>query len=245
MVLEKIKISKILHKQEEAIRIRALRHVAITMQGLEVYAQQNRKPVEEIYNKSFEILKDILQQQIKLNIPIVTVLLLTEKQKKEEKFSRFIDELIGFFNYIKQAEYIHNNKIKISALGKWYDVPSRAVDPIKEAIAETKDYDTFFLNFCINYEGQAEIVDACKMIARQIKAGKLDVDAITKETIKDSVCSSYFLPPDLLIKTGKRKTTSGVLLWDSPNTEIFFTNRDWPEFTKHIMMQAVREYQKG
>jgi undecaprenyl diphosphate synthase len=245
MVLEKIKISKILHKQEEAIKIRALRHVAITMQGLEVFAQQNRKPVEEIYKKSFEILKDILQQQIKLNIPIITVLLLTEKQKKEEKFSKFIDELIGFFNYIKQEEYIHQNKIKISALGKWYDIPSRAVDPIKEAIAETKDYDTFFLNFCINYEGQAEIVDACKMMARQIKAGKLDVDSITKETIKDNVYSSYFLPPDLLIKTGKRKTTSGILLWDSPNTEIFFTNRDWPEFSKHILMNAVRDYQKG
>lgn len=239
------KISKILHKQEEAIKIKALRHLAITMQGLEVYAQQNKKQIEEVYKKSFELLKEVIQQQVKLNIPIMTVLLLTEKQKKEEKFLKFIDELIEFFTFIKHAEFIHKNKVKISALGKWYDLPSRAVEPIKEAIAETKDYDTFFLNFCINYDGQTEIVDACKLIARQIKANKLDVDAITKETIKENIYSSYFLPPDLLIKTGKKKTTSGLLLWDSPNTEIFLTKKDWPEFNRHTLMQAVRAYQKG
>ncbi|MBW2993613.1 undecaprenyl diphosphate synthase family protein, partial [Candidatus Woesearchaeota archaeon] len=141
--------------------------------------------------------------------------------------------------------FIHKNKIKISALGKWYDIPSRALDSIKETIAETKDYDTFFLNFCINYDGQAEIVDACKMIARQINANKLDVDSITKETIKDNIYASYFLPPDLLIKTGKKKTTSGILLWDSPNTEIFFTKKNWPDFSKSNLMSAVREFQKG
>jgi len=239
------KIKQIVKKQEETIKFHALRHLAVTVQGLEVYAQQNRKPVEEIYKKSFEMLKEVIQQQIKLNIPIVTVLLLTEKQKREEKYSKFIDELIEFFNYLKKAEYIHQNKIKISALGKWYDIPSRAVDPIKDALAETRDYDTFFLNFCVNYDGQAEIVDACKLIARQIKANKLDVDAITKETIKENIYASYFLPPDLLIKTGKKKTTAGILLWDSPNTEIFFTRKDWPEFNKHILMNAVRDYQKG
>lgn len=239
------KISRIIHKQEESLKFHALRHLAFTMQGLEVYAQQNKKPVEEIYKRSFELLKEIIQQQIKMNIPIMTILLFTEKQKREEKFSKFIDELIEFFNYLKHADFIHSNKIKVSALGKWYDIPSRAVDPIKEALTETKDYDTFFLNFCINYDGQAEIVDACRLIARQIKAGKLDAESITKETVKDNVYSSYFLPPDLLIKTGKRKTTSGLLLWDSPNTEVFFADKNWPEFTKAILMQAVRSYQKG
>ncbi len=239
------KIKQIIKKQEETLRFHALRHLAIAVLGLEVHAQQNKKPVEEIYKNSFEMLKELTEQQVKLNIPIITVLLLTEKQKKEEKFSKFIDEMIDFFNYMKQSEFIHKNKIKISALGKWYDIPSRALDSVKETIAETKDYDTFFLNFCINYDGQTEIVDACKMIARQINANKLDVDAITKETIKDNIYASYFLPPDLLIKTGKKKTTSGILLWDSPNTEIFFTKKNWPEFSKSALMHAVREYQKG
>ena len=86
----------------------------------------------------------------------------------------------------------------------------------KQVIESTKDYDFFFTNFCINYSGHDEIVDACRLIARQVKAGKIDPNSISRETIKENLYSSYFIPPDLIIKNGKA-TISGLLLWDSVN----------------------------
>jgi undecaprenyl diphosphate synthase len=112
------------------------------------------------------------------------------------------------------------------------------IESIKKIIDSTKDYDNYFVNFCINYDGQEEIVDACKMVARRVKLGKIEVDSITKETIKDDLYSSYFLPPDFIFVTGKKRSVSGFLLWDSVNSEIVFTNRLFPELT-------VKDIEKG
>ena len=129
-------------------------------------------------------------------------------------------------------------------MGKWYDIPGRAVDSIKSAIEETKDYDEFFLNFCVNYDGQEEIVDACKLVCRQVKAGKLEVESITKELIKENLYSSYYLPPDLIIKSGKKRSTCGFLLWDSAYSEIYFMDKYFPECKITDFLKAIDMYRK-
>ena len=136
----------------------------------------------------------LFKEQITKNLPIMTIYLIPEYLTEKEHFPIYLDEFIPFLEEIRTSETITQNKMKISAIGKWYDMPGRAVEAIKKTIEETKDYDEFFLNFCINYDGQEEIVDACKLIARKIKAEKLDVDAINKQLIKDNIYSSYFLP---------------------------------------------------
>lgn len=240
-MLEKFK--KAIKHEKEFVKIRSLKHLVITTHGIKLWAEKEKKTIEEAYKKSFELLDEIMDLQITQNIPILTVYLMPEGLARKDYFHVFLNELIGFFEKLLSSEQLSNKKIKVSILGKWYDLPGRAVEPIKEIIEETRDYDAFFLNFCINYNGQEEIVDACKLIARQVKAEKLDVDAINKELIKDNVYSSYFLPPDLIIKNGERQT-SGILLWDSPYTRIYFTDKLWPAFTKHDFLNAVKEYQK-
>ncbi|MBD3249604.1 di-trans,poly-cis-decaprenylcistransferase [Candidatus Woesearchaeota archaeon] len=221
-----------------------LRHLAITLHGLELWAVKNNRPFEESYEKSFKLLKDTIGFQAKKNIPILTIYLLPEGLKKEEQFVIFINYLTDFFSQIKNSSIIHSNNIKISALGKWYDIPAKAVDSIKEAVKETKEYDKFFLNFCINYNGQTEIVDACRLLGRQIKADKLDVNAITKDTIKDNIYSSYFLPPDLIIKNGKKRKTYGFLLWDSVDAELYFTNKYFPDCGISDFARAIESYKE-
>jgi len=229
--------------KHEHVKLNPLKHLVITTHGIESWAKKEKKSVEEAYKKSFEILDNVINLQIEQNIPILTIYLMPESLRIKEEFPVFLNALVMFFEKLISSPHISNKKVKISLIGKWYDLPGRAVELIKEIIEETRDYDSFFLNLCINYNGQEEIVDACKLIARQVKAEKLDVDAINKETIKDNVYSSYFLPPDLIIKNGERQTT-GILLWDSPYSKLYFTNKPWPEFTKHDFYNAIKEYQK-
>ena len=240
-MLERFKLLLRLQEKEGIVK-RSIKHLAITTHGIEKWSRENKKPLEETYKKSFELIKQVIELQINNKIPILTIYLLPEKLKKEEEFPKFLDEFIAFFTMLKSSSLVHENKVKVSALGKWYDIPGRAVEPIKLIIEETKDYDSFFVNFCINYDGQEEIVDACRLLGRQIHAKKIDIDNISKETIKNNVYSSYFLPPDLMIKNGKLKTTSGLLLWDSVNAEIYFTSKNWPEFTMADFTAAVKSY---
>ena len=222
------------------------KHIGISTDGIEKWALKNDISYELAYNRNFAIIKSTMKLQVKLKIPIMSFYILDQKIDKEsEYYPELLDSISNMFNNLAANEFVNTNKIKISVLGKWYDLPGRVVDSIKNAIEETKDYDCFFVNFCINYDGQEEIVDAFKLLGMQIKSGRIDPELIDKDSIKENLYSSYFLPPDLIIKNGNRKETSGFLLWDSVNTKICFTNKLWPDFDKTEFLDAIKDYQKG
>src|SRR3989338_9033473 len=190
----------------DQITFRLPRHIAIVTKGKHVYAEKHSKPIQQVYDKSNLIILSTIKEIVRLNIPIATFYLLSTRAKELPNFSDVTDSLADFFSSLCENNLVVNNKIKISFIGKWYDFPGKLVNSIKRVIDKTKDYDSFFVNFCINYDGQQEIVDAVKLIAMQIRAGKLDPDLITKETIKENTYSSYFMPHDLIIINGSKRT---------------------------------------
>jgi undecaprenyl diphosphate synthase len=230
--------------KEDIITFKLPRHIALTTKGKHIYAEKHKFPIEQVYKKSNAIVLNTLTSLVKLKVPITTFYILSTKSEELEHFSKLITSLTEFLNELALNSFIHENKVKISIIGKWYDLPGKFVDAIKNLIEKTKDYDGYFVNFCINYNGQEEIIDAIKLIARQIKAEKIDAEMITNDLIKESIYSSYFLPPDLIVINGSKKT-SDLLLWDSPDTKVYFTNKLWPDFDKGELMDAVKEYQKS
>lgn len=243
-MLESVK--SMIEKRKYSLKIKVPRHIAITTDGVEKWALKNNVPFEDAYKRDFLIIKSTVKLMVKLKIPVLSFYILEKNIDREsEHYPQLLDAIVGMFNELSENEIIHENKIKISVLGKWYNLPGRVVDAIKKAINETRDYDSFFVNFCINYDGQEEIVDAIKLIGMQIKSGRIDPELIDKDIIKENIYSSYFLPPDLMIKNGSRKETSGFLLWDSVNTKIYFTNKLWPDFDRMEFMDAIKDYQKG
>jgi len=231
-------------ENNDIIKFKLPRHIALVTKGKHIYAEKHKIPIEKVYKRSNIIILSTIASSVKLNIPITTFYLLSIKGKELEHFSTVMDSLTEFFNDLASKELIHKNQIKISVLGKWYDLPGKFVDSIKNIIEKTKEYDSYFVNFCINYDGQEEIVDAVRLISRQIKADKLDAELINKELIKENTYSSYFLPPGLIIINGSKRT-SDLLLWDSPNAKVYFTNKLWPDFDRMELMDAIRDYQKG
>jgi len=239
-------LEKIFKLKEALVEKKKLpRHVAFTIAGNIIWASKNKKSLEEAYKTGFDVLQKFISIQSRINIPIMTAFLLSEEMKESEHFPLFKDLLISFFNSLKESRIIHKNKVKISVLGKWYDLPHQLVESVKEAINETKDYDNFFLNFCVNYSGREEIVDSMRLIARKVKAGKLDPESISKDIIKENLYSSYFLPPDLIAVSGPKKNFSGLLLWDASDARIYFFEKNWPDLTKSDFAKAVEFYQKG
>lgn len=238
------KFKGVLKKEDDTIQFKLPRHIAIVTKGKHIYSEKHKTPIEEVYARSNVIILSTIASAVKLHIPIVTFYLLSTKSNELEHFSTVIDSLTEFSNDLANKELVHKNKIKVSVLGKWYSLPGKFVDSIKNLIEKTKEYDSYFVNFCINYEGQEEIVDAVKLISRQIKADKLDAEMINKDLIKENIYSSYFLPPDLIIINGSKRT-SDLLLWDSPNAKVYFTNKLWPDFDRTELMDAISEYQKG
>ncbi|MFC1697057.1 polyprenyl diphosphate synthase [Nanoarchaeota archaeon] len=250
-MLEKINPFK---KKEEGVK-QKLFHVAITMNCNKKWLKNKRQEFlakidqeelkdklkqfnKEHYVKRLRILKEIAHEQVNQDIPIISFYVLPSNFEYQDSM---IDELIVFFQNLVDDQHIHDNQVKISVLGKWYDLPHELTTSIKNIINATKDYDKYFLNLCINYDGQEEIIDACKMIARQVKNDKIDVDAISKDMVKENIYSSYFLPPNLIIKNGLPRN-SDLLLWDSHKSKIIFTKKEWPEFTKQDFLNIISHF---
>ncbi len=230
-----------LFRKESRARQGIPKHIAITMDDNSAWQKKNRKSSRETFSTRDSVIIDIIRQQVRQNIPIVTLFLLPENRKENDE----MESLTNFFRGIQKNQLINKNQVKVSVLGKWYDLPGPLVEEIKHAIDETKNYDRFFLNFCVNYDGQDEIVDACRLIARKIRADKIDIDAINRELIKENLYSSYFLPPDLIIKTGLRRCWSSLLLWDCPGSYYYFPGKVFNDFTGAEMIKAINEYVKS
>jgi undecaprenyl diphosphate synthase len=219
------------------------KHIAITMSGIRQWAEQHGRKEEEAYRVSFNVLNELIKTQVKLNIPIISVLVMAEKDTEE--FSPMSDAFLDFLNGLKSDPLILNNKMKVVFIGKWYDLPGRIVEAIRTVIETTKNHDTFFLNLCINYDGHEEIVDATKLVVRKILAGKLDVESVNKDRIKENLYSSYLLRPELIIKTGMKQRLGTFLLWDAAYAEIMFPKILWPDFNEAEFRRCFTEgYQK-
>lgn len=241
------KVKEIIAKQhdEEIFKVKIPRHIAITMNGIQAWAAKNRVSLEDANKRSSLILKSTVKSQIKLGIPVLTFYLLPASMSKEaEGYEQALNSIISLFSELSTSDIIHENKVKVSVIGKWYSLPQKMVDSIKKVIEDTKDYDSFFINFCVNYDGQQEIVDACKIIAMSVKSGKLDPEMITAGTIKEHLYSSYFIPPELIIKNGMKNVNTGLLLWDSAKAKLYFTKKFFPDFDKAELMDAIKEFQR-
>lgn len=131
-------------------------------------------------------------------------------------------------------------KIKVNFIGRLSMFPKEVLDSMKELIEATKDNKPYTINFAMAYGGRAEIIDATKKIAEQVKKGKLNINDINEEMFSENLYLND--EPDLIIRTSESRL-SGFLLWQGSYAEIIFLpNKLWPEFEKEDFIACIEEY---
>src|SRR3989338_2358425 len=118
-------------------------HIALTVEGTSEWARENGIDSNEAYKKRFEVVRKIMDMQSEFKIPVITFFIMPARKQKHELLHLMLDSIAEFLEELDKSMIAHKHNIKISIIGKWYDLPSRIIDPIKKIIAETKDYDRF------------------------------------------------------------------------------------------------------
>ncbi len=175
-----------------------------------------------------KLVNECIEMQIKHNVTVMTIFL-SYKKDKPEFTDLLYKTMTSFFSELLQNPILEKQDIKVTILGKWYDTSSTLISSIKHVLEKTQDSTSFFLNFCINYDGQEEILDACKVLALKSKLDKIIPNQITEEDLKDNLYISYFIPPDRIVSVNKRKRMLSFLLWDSAFSRIYFIEKHWNE----------------
>ncbi|MBW2987975.1 hypothetical protein DRJ48_00925 [Candidatus Woesearchaeota archaeon] len=233
-------LSKILQGKKRDIS-KIITHIAITLEGQNLdneYLEKLGLTPEGLYLKKAKLLNELSVAQVRLGVPILTIFLLSSR-KLGTGFPLQVKHLKTILDGLR-LEFLHKNQVKVSFIGKWYELPSDAVDKIKQLLDETRDYDRYFLNLCVYYDGQAEIVDACQMIARRVERQRVSPEEITKQTIKDNLYTSQYPAPNLII-VNDSNALQGFLLWDASDSKIIFTNKPWLEFSPQEFKKLLEQ----
>ncbi len=213
----------------------SLLHLAINIARIAEWAEKERVPLQQAIMKNLEQLKTMMQLQFHHDIPILTLCL----PQMGQAASPLLTE---FFQALAVSEEVHKNQTRIFIIGRWYELEEGLIEAIKQAMSRTAEYDRYFLNFCLNYDGQEEILSAVRLIARKVFAEKLDVEEIDDTEIKDNLYSSYFTPPDCIIETDT--TYSGMLLWDAPRSSIHYLDQYWLDADRKDIEEVLEQFQR-
>jgi len=147
---------------------------------------------------------------------------------------------------ILENERIHEHKVRVKAIGRVDLLPDSIQKVIQRVEDSTKMYSDRFLNVALAYGGRAEIVDATKKIAEEVKNGELKIEDINENIFENYLYTAHMpkQDADLIIRTSGEERLSGFLSWQSAYSELCFVDVNWPDFRHIDLLRAVRTYQR-
>nr|WP_310736331.1 polyprenyl diphosphate synthase [Salinarchaeum sp. IM2453] len=163
------------------------------------------------------------------------------QEEREELFDLIEEKLYEF----AESTMVHEEQVKIVALGERSELPQRVRAAIRYAETQTQGYDQFRLNVALAYGGRSTLLGATKQIARDAIEGNVDPEEIDVETIKDHLYEEPIRDVDLIIRTGGEKRTSNFLPWHSNGNEaaVYFCTPYWPSFSRSDFLRGLRTYE--
>jgi tritrans,polycis-undecaprenyl-diphosphate synthase [geranylgeranyl-diphosphate specific] len=214
------------------------KHIAIILDGNRRYAKKLGIPKFKGHEKGFNKIKEVLKWCIELNVKEVTLYCFST-----ENFERNKNEVDYLFNLFrkkisdfKNDKDIHDNKVKVSFIGRLSMFSEDMQKSMKEVMEATKDYGNYKLNLALAYGSRSEIVDAVKKI----------ISKNIKDISEDTIAENLYLPDDvdIMIRPGGEKRISNFLLWQSSYAELYFLDILWPEFTKEDLIKIIEDFKQ-
>ena len=224
-------------------KFRIPEHVAIIMDGNGRWATKKGLPRTSGHNKGVNVLKDIIKASKNLGCKVLTVYAFsTENWTRPNKE---VDFLIGLFEKAinREIEQIHKESIKINFIGDLLPFPESLKLVINKSENLTKNNKEFILNICVNYGGRQELVRVAKELAKKSVLGKINPEKINEQIFESELLTKGFNDPDLLIRTSGEKRISNFLLWQLAYSEIYITDKLWPEFNESEFLKAIIDFQ--
>ena len=145
------------------------------------------------------------------------------------------------FPSVKRDRIIED--IRVEFMGRKEGLSNKLLDEMAGCEELTKNNKSMLVSMAINYGSRAELVDATKAIAQEVKSGKRSIKSIDEQTIADHLYIPELQEVDLLIRTSGEMRLSNFMLWQLSYSELVVTKTLWPDFRKRHLFKAIHEYQ--
>ncbi len=217
-------------------------HVAIIMDGNGRWATRQGKKRTDGHFAGYKRLKKTALYILDKGVKYLSVFAFST-----ENFGRSTEEVNYLMNLFVKAfksdkKFFVKNNIKVVFSGRSNPLSKEVLSVMDKIENDTKECTGGVFNVCLNYGGQAEIVDTTKKIAELYKEGKINLDDIDTNTYYHYLYND--LPPvDLMIRTSGEVRVSNFMLYSISYAELYFTSTCFPDFDEKEFDKALEDYQ--
>lgn len=213
-------------------------HIAIIMDGNGRWGLKKYKDRNKGHYYGLQNINKIINDCIKINIKYLTLYTFsTENWNRPKKEIDYLFFLFKYF-YKKNFNKLNKNNIKIKFIGNLKNIPKDLKVIIKKIQDKTKNNDAITVIFAFNYGAKSELVNAFKNIIKN----KNKVNKINEDLINNNLYTKNIPDPDILIRTGGEKRLSNFLLWQLSYAELFFINKNWPDFNFFDLKKIISTF---
>lgn len=219
------------------------KHVAIIMDGNGRWAKQQGHERSFGHENGVTTVRAITEIASELGVQFLT--LYTFSTENWNRPQAEVDMLMNLIvaSIEQQTPDLIKNNVRLTSIGDMQRMPQFARERLEKCMADTSHCTGLVLCLALSYSSRWEIVEACKSIAQRVASGEMQASDIDDATISASLATSNMPDPDLLIRTGGDLRISNYLLWQIAYSELYFTDKFWPEFTKDDFCKAIIDYQ--
>lgn len=211
------------------------RHIAIVMDGNGRWASKRFLPRVAGHKQGVDALKSIVRACAQRGVQVLTVFAFSS-----ENWNRPADEVSGLMDLLAKAlarevGQLHKDGVQLHFVGAQSGLSEGVLQGLRDAEQATAGNQRLVLNVCFNYGGRWDIAQAAEQLAN---AGQ----QISEATLSSKMALAHVPDPDLLIRTGGEMRISNFLLWQCAYSELYFSDRLWPDFDDAALDVALDDY---
>ena len=227
----------------ELDKTRIPQHVAVIMDGNGRWAKQRKHERLFGHKNAITAVRQTIETAGEIGVKYLTLYAFST-----ENWNRRKEEVDGLMVLLAKTiadeiDELQRNNVRLCMIGDIDRLPDFAAKSLKDCINQTASNSGLTLVLALSYSSRWELARAMRQIASEAKAGTLDVDAITEETIAQHLATAQYPDPDLLIRTGGEQRLSNFMLWQMSYAEFYFTDLLWPDFRREHFIEAIADYQ--
>jgi undecaprenyl diphosphate synthase len=211
-------------------------HVAIVMDGNGRWATKRFLPRVAGHKQGVESLRRCVKACADRGVGVLTVFAFSS-----ENWSRPAEEVSGLMELMvmalgREVPRLRDDGVRLHFVGAREGWTDKIAQGIGQAEAATAQNTRLVLNVCFNYGGRWDIAHAAQQLANR-------GESISEDSLNRELALAHVPDPDLFIRTGGEQRLSNFLLWQSAYSELFFSDRLWPEFDEAALDEAIAAYQ--
>ena len=216
-------------------------HVGVIMDGNGRWAKKRGLPRKFGHREGAKTFRTITKHAKALGIKYITFYAFSTENWKRPKDE--VDAIMDLFEkYLDEVKDFIEENIRIRFIGDRSMLSPTLQAKMLDTEETSKNFDSMTLLLAINYGGRDEITNAVKMIAEDVKAGRIDPSEVDEKLVQNHLYTYDVPDVDLIIRPSGEQRLSNFMIWQAAYAEYYFTNILWPDFKKKDLEMAVEAY---